>query len=138
MQQISGFLRVLRFPPPIKLIAMHDILVDAILLKVALSTISQSIMRDCYLFVSCIISFLMFLLTYGRHRIISFKKRGDGIIALTFHWCVESVFYDFLIWFLNCSDSVVSHVPFYSVMQLTKTIIEQPYIYLYCPWYLQV
>ena len=40
LRQIGGFLRVLRFPPPIKLIATNDI--AEILLKVALNTIKQS------------------------------------------------------------------------------------------------
>ena len=38
--QTDGFLRVLRFPPPIKLTTMHDI--TEILLKVASNTINQT------------------------------------------------------------------------------------------------
>jgi hypothetical protein len=38
LQQVGGFLRVLRFPPPIKL-ARHDI--TEILLKVALNNITK-------------------------------------------------------------------------------------------------
>ena len=39
LRQVGGFLRVLRFPPPIKLHDRHDI--TEILLKVALSTIKK-------------------------------------------------------------------------------------------------
>ena len=38
LRQVSGFLRVLRFPPPISLHDRHDI--TEILLKVALNTIT--------------------------------------------------------------------------------------------------
>jgi len=38
LQQVGGFLWVFRFPPPIKLIAMHDI--TEIFLKVVLNTIT--------------------------------------------------------------------------------------------------
>ena len=40
LRQVGGFLRFLRFPPPIKLTDCHDII--EILLKVALSTIYQT------------------------------------------------------------------------------------------------
>jgi hypothetical protein len=39
LRQVGGFLRVLRFPPPIKLTAMYDNITE-ILLKVALNTIN--------------------------------------------------------------------------------------------------
>jgi hypothetical protein len=43
LRHVGGFLRVLLFLPPIKLAATIYIFVDAILLKVALNAINQSI-----------------------------------------------------------------------------------------------
>ena len=40
LRQVSGFLRLLRFPPPIKLTA--TIFITEIVLKVALNTINQT------------------------------------------------------------------------------------------------
>jgi hypothetical protein len=42
LRQVSGFLQALWFPPPIKLTTMYDHDITEILLKVALSTISQT------------------------------------------------------------------------------------------------
>jgi hypothetical protein len=59
LRQVSGFLRVLRFPPPIKL-TNHDI--TEILLKVALHTINQSTIIITVLFV--LIDEIIFFLTF--------------------------------------------------------------------------
>ena len=66
MQQVSGFLLVLLFPPPIELTAT---IYNVILLKVALNTINQTIYLKLYF--------------YYRQGVYTYKKGTTAVLKTT-------------------------------------------------------